>query len=60
MGGWTFRCAVLKFILKASTKPTNVPADAVLEILCFKPDFRRESPKSGKIFLGLDVKIQLV
>uniref|UniRef100_A0A915PSW5 non-specific serine/threonine protein kinase n=1 Tax=Setaria digitata TaxID=48799 RepID=A0A915PSW5_9BILA len=44
--GWSFRCAVLKFILKASTKPENVPADAVLEILCFIPDFHCESLKS--------------
>ncbi|EJW88877.1 phosphatidylinositol 3-and 4-kinase [Wuchereria bancrofti] len=45
--GWTFRCAILKFILKASVKPANIPVNAVLEILCFKPDFRRESSESN-------------
>ncbi|VIO86380.1 Uncharacterized protein BM_BM6664 [Brugia malayi] len=45
--GWTFRCAILKFILKTSVKPANVPINAVLEILCFKPDFHHESPESN-------------
>uniref|UniRef100_A0A8R1XZ51 non-specific serine/threonine protein kinase n=1 Tax=Onchocerca volvulus TaxID=6282 RepID=A0A8R1XZ51_ONCVO len=43
---WSFRCAALKFILKASLRPANIPVNAVLEILCFKPDFQLESPKS--------------
>ncbi|VBB27250.1 unnamed protein product [Acanthocheilonema viteae] len=43
---WNFRCAALRFILKASAKPANIPINAILEVLCFKPDFRHESVKS--------------
>uniref|UniRef100_A0A158Q8F1 non-specific serine/threonine protein kinase n=1 Tax=Elaeophora elaphi TaxID=1147741 RepID=A0A158Q8F1_9BILA len=44
--GWTFRCATLNFILKASAKPANIPVNVILEILCYKPDFQRKSPET--------------
>ncbi|CAG9539209.1 unnamed protein product [Cercopithifilaria johnstoni] len=51
MEGWTFRCAVLKFILKASSKSANIPINAILEIMCFKPDFQHKSaePEISKL-----------